>query len=182
MWPLLCVSMCCAAPADAWPAFRDSRDGISMIRSGNQLNCVQIASSDETTAETNPVEQSPTKKGQAPMTPANQQPAKASAYPDLPKAITSFGAAVLDGAIYVYGGFEGRAHHYYDQGQSGDLLRLNLDAAVKPDAKWENVGTGPRLQGLALVACREALYRLGGFEARNPPVARIKTKLGLEPL
>ena len=101
------------------------------------------------------------------MNPADQQSAKSPAYPDLPKAITSFGAAVLGDAIYVYGGFEGQAHHYYDQGQSGDLLRLNINADAQPDAKWKTVATGPRLQGLALVASGDSLYRLGGFEARN---------------
>ena len=101
------------------------------------------------------------------MDPADPQSTNSPAYPDLPKAITSFGAAVLGDAIYVYGGFQGKAHHYYDQGQAGDLLRLKLDAAGKPAAAWETLATGPRLQGLALVASGQSLYRLGGFEARN---------------
>jgi hypothetical protein len=131
-----------------------------VIRGGGKLCCVH-----ETPTETT------TESKQAPMNPPDEQsakaPAPASTYPDLPKAITSFGAAVLDDAIYVYGGFEGTAHHYYDQGQSGDLLRLSLRADTQPDAKWQTVGTGPRLQGLALVASGQSLYRLGGFEARN---------------
>ena len=32
--------------------------------------------------------------------------------PDVPKAITSFGAEVLDGWVYVYGGHTGKAHQY----------------------------------------------------------------------
>ncbi len=48
------------------------------------------------------------------------------AFPDLPRAITSFGAAVVDDSIYVYGGHHGRAHHYSLTGQSGELLQLNL--------------------------------------------------------
>ena len=128
-----------------------------VIRSGNELTCVH---------ET-PADKSPANHSQIPMNPADQQSTKSQAYPDLPKAITSFGAAVLGNAIYVYGGFVGKAHHYYDQGQSGDLLRLNINADMQPDAKWETLTTGPRLQGLALVASGQALYRIGGFEARN---------------
>ncbi len=84
-------------------------------------------------------------------------------YAALPKPITSFGAAVLGDNIYVYGGHYGKAHHYYEQGQSGELLCLN----TKEPAQWKVVATGPRLQGLALVAHRDVLYRIGGFEARN---------------
>ena len=83
--------------------------------------------------------------------------------PDLPRPMTSFGAAVVDGAVYVYGGHHGKAHHYYDEGQSGELLRLNLE---RPQ-RWETVAHGPRLQGLAMVAWGGGLYRLGGFMARN---------------
>ncbi|MEQ8790685.1 MAG: kelch repeat-containing protein [Pirellulaceae bacterium] len=84
-------------------------------------------------------------------------------WPDLPRAITSFGAAALGDAVFVYGGHHGKAHHYYDEGQSGELLRLN----VRDAAGWDVVSVGPRLQGLAMVAHQERLYRLGGFEARN---------------
>lgn len=86
-------------------------------------------------------------------------------FPDLPKASTSFGAARLGDSLFVYGGHHGRAHHYSTDGQSSQLLRLNLD---KP-AKWEVVSQGPKLQGLALVAYRGKLYRVGGFTARNKP-------------
>ena len=83
--------------------------------------------------------------------------------PDLPRPMTSFGAAVADGSVYVYGGHHGKAHHYYDEGQSGELLRLELE---RPH-RWETLAHGPRLQGLAMVACAGRLYRLGGFMARN---------------
>jgi hypothetical protein len=160
MWQLLCLSICCCA-VDSLPT-EDRVHGVAAvedrieIRGGSKL-CSHETPAAETSAESE----------QAPMNPADQPSAKSPAYPDLPKAITSFGAAVLGDAIYVYGGFEGQAHHYYDQGQSGDLLRLNINADVRPDAKWETVATGPRLQGLALVASGDSLYRLGGFEARN---------------
>ena len=83
--------------------------------------------------------------------------------PDLPKAITSFGAAVLGDAVYVYGGHHGHAHHYSQSGQSGDLLRLSL---TNPTT-WEVAATGPKLQGLAMVPHGGKLYRVGGFTARN---------------
>lgn len=83
--------------------------------------------------------------------------------PDLPQGITSFGAAVLGHEVYVYGGHLGRAHHYSIAGQSNALWRLDL----KKPGQWETVATGPRLQGLAMVAHGNALYRLGGFTARN---------------
>ena len=83
--------------------------------------------------------------------------------PDLPRPITSFGAAVADGAVYVYGGHHGKAHHYYDEGQSGELLRLDLERPLH----WETAARGPRLQGLAMVAWGGGLYRVGGFMARN---------------
>lgn len=84
-------------------------------------------------------------------------------YPDLPKGITSFGAAVIGDWLYVYGGHFGRAHHYSNASQSDELSRLNL----KKPAKWEVVAKGPRLQGLAMVAYGGKLYRVGGFTAHN---------------
>ncbi|MFK7821110.1 MAG: Kelch repeat-containing protein [Planctomycetaceae bacterium] len=91
--------------------------------------------------------------------------------PDLPHAITSFGAATTkDGHLYVYGGHKGDAHHYNVEGQSNSLLRLNL----KKPAKWEPLTTGPRLQGLALVTDGESLYRVGGFTAMNKGEAEQK--------
>lgn len=83
--------------------------------------------------------------------------------PALPRAITSFGAACLEGSIYIYGGHHGQAHRYSRTDQSGELWRLDL----KKPSEWHVVATGPRLQGLALVAHGGKLYRLGGFSARN---------------
>jgi len=82
---------------------------------------------------------------------------------DLPQGVTSFGAAVSNNALYVYGGNYGTAHEYSQDGQSNDLWKLDL---VKP-AKWKKVSKGPKLQGLAMVAHEEELYRLGGFTAMN---------------
>ena len=82
---------------------------------------------------------------------------------DLPRGITSFGAAVIGDWMYVYGGHFGRAHHYSNTSQSNQLSRLNL----RKPGDWEIVAQGPRLQGLAMVAHGGKLYRAGGFTAHN---------------
>jgi N-acetylneuraminic acid mutarotase len=81
----------------------------------------------------------------------------------LPSPATSFGAAVTDEFLYVYGGHLGAAHKYSADQQTGKLWRLNL---TTPDA-WEVVCDGPRRTGLAMVTYNGCLYRIGGFEARN---------------
>lgn len=83
--------------------------------------------------------------------------------PDVPKGVTSFGAAVDGDWAYVYGGHFGGAHHYWKEGQSDQLLRLN----VKDGKVWEQLASGPRRTGTAMVAHGGKLYRIGGFEARN---------------
>lgn len=82
--------------------------------------------------------------------------------PDVPKGITSFGAAAIGDSVYVYGGHWGGAHHYWQEGQSNELLRLNAG-----ESKWEQLAGGPRRTGTAMVAHGGKLYRIGGFEARN---------------
>jgi hypothetical protein len=84
-------------------------------------------------------------------------------YAPLPEGITSFGAAIVDDVLYVYGGHKGRPHHYYKSGQVNELWQLDLNSG----ASWEVVTKGPHLQGLALVAHGGKLYRVGGFAAHN---------------
>lgn len=84
--------------------------------------------------------------------------------PALPQGITSFGAAIAGDSIYVYGGQFGEAHHYSESGQSGDFLRIAMNAE-KP--QWEQLEGGPKLTGLALVEYNGKLYRIGGFTAKN---------------
>ncbi len=87
----------------------------------------------------------------------------ADSYPHIPKKVTSFGAAIADGSLYLYGGHTGSAHQYHSETQANTLWRLDLK-----DAKsWESLGNGPRLQGLAMVASGGKLYRIGGFTAKN---------------
>lgn len=83
--------------------------------------------------------------------------------PPLPKGTTSFGGAIAGDMLYVYGGNYGSAHEYNNEEQSGDLWTLNL----KSPGKWEPLAGGPKLQGLAMVAHKGLLYRIGGFTARN---------------
>lgn len=76
--------------------------------------------------------------------------------------VTSFGSAILDGNLYVYGGHTGSAHSYSNEEQGRTLLRLNLKTG-----KWKELAEGPALQGLAMVAHGDKLYRIGGFTAKN---------------
>lgn len=80
----------------------------------------------------------------------------------LPELVTSFGAAIVGQEIYTYGGHTGDAHEYSQAVQSNKLRRLDLTSG-----KWSVLAEGPRLQGLALVAHQDRLYRLGGFSAKN---------------
>lgn len=80
----------------------------------------------------------------------------------LPQPVTSFGAAVMNGSLYMYGGHTGGAHSYSKEEQSNHLTRLDLNSG-----QWETLIEGPHLQGLALVAHKDKLYRIGGFTAEN---------------
>lgn len=84
---------------------------------------------------------------------------------DCPVAVTSFGAAVCDGYLYVNGGNLGDAHAYSAKGQNNVLRRIKLNSG----SQWETLGEVPRCQGNALVAYKDKIYRIGGFEARNEP-------------
>jgi N-acetylneuraminic acid mutarotase len=93
-------------------------------------------------------------------------------YPDLPAAVSSFGAAVVGDHVYVYGGHTGRAHSYSTETTRGEFCRLNLK---KPD-KWESLAGGPKLQGLALVAHGGKLYRIGGMQPQNAKTEKTDTR------
>lgn len=84
-------------------------------------------------------------------------------FPPIPEAVTSFGAAIAGNALYVYGGHTGQAHQYHAEAQANTLRRIDLKSAKS----WEELGSGPRLQGLAMVSHGGKLYRVGGFTAKN---------------
>jgi len=82
----------------------------------------------------------------------------------LPTAVTSFGIAHVANSAYVLGGYHGTPHAYSREGQSDQILRLNL----KTGDRWEVVGTMKRaLQGLAAVAYNERICQFGGTHASN---------------
>ncbi len=84
----------------------------------------------------------------------------------LPEATSSFGAVVSDGYLYVYGGHITKNHLYNTDAQSGKFHRLSLK---DPQAKWEELSSGPTLQGMNLAAYDGKIYRLGGMQSRNKP-------------
>lgn len=83
--------------------------------------------------------------------------------PELPEAVTSFGAAVLGDFLYVYSGHTGEAHNHSRENLSGHFRRLNL----RWSGPWEELPMEETLQGLALVAHGNYLYRIGGVHSRN---------------
>jgi hypothetical protein len=90
---------------------------------------------------------------------------QATAFPPLPKAVSSLGAVVEDGWLYVYGGHAGTTHEYSTETVTGSFHRLKLSAK----AAWEELPSGPAAQGLALVAYQGKIYRIGGMQPRNQP-------------
>ncbi|WP_436298136.1 Kelch repeat-containing protein [Stieleria mannarensis] len=85
--------------------------------------------------------------------------------PDLPEELTSFGAAIADNVLYVYGGHTGNAHSYSTKEQSDRFWSLDLSEGKA--GSWRQLPGGPSLQGLALVAYQNRLIRIGGFTAVN---------------
>ncbi|MBL9135427.1 MAG: hypothetical protein JNK85_06145 [Verrucomicrobiales bacterium] len=84
----------------------------------------------------------------------------------MPEAVTSFGAAVVDDSIHVFGGHKGERHQYYLGSASGALHRLRIHAEGDGSA-WETLPEHVPAQGTALVAHGSSLYRVGGMAARN---------------
>ncbi|HEX4131797.1 MAG TPA: hypothetical protein VHZ24_17315 [Pirellulales bacterium] len=91
------------------------------------------------------------------------QAAEPAAWPDLPEAVSSFGAAVCDGWLYVYSGHMGGAHEHSRDNLSQRFVRLNLAAPTQ----WQPLAMGTPLQGLPLVADDRYVYRVGGLQALN---------------
>jgi N-acetylneuraminic acid mutarotase len=83
----------------------------------------------------------------------------------LPEAVASFGAAVADGWLYVYGGHTGEEHEHTIDNLSAHFRRIKLDGG----AAWEELPMQTPLQGLPLVSHGGKLYRVGGLNFRNKP-------------
>ena len=80
----------------------------------------------------------------------------------LPEPVSSFGAAVADGYLYVYGGHTGTEHDHSAANLSQHFIRVSLSGG-----QWEELPMQTPLQGLPLVAHSGKLYRVGGLSARN---------------
>ena len=89
----------------------------------------------------------------------------------LPVAASSFGAAVHDDWLYVYGGHVIPTHSYSVDAVSGRFARRRL----AEDAAWESLPDGPPAQGMNLVAHDGRIYRVGGMQPRNQPGAPADT-------
>lgn len=88
-------------------------------------------------------------------------PAPGLPFAFLPRAVTSFGAEVHGGWLYVLGGYHGQPHHYTAAGQSPDFYRISL---ADPRVVEMLPGVG-RVQSVALVRHGEHLIRVGGMLA-----------------
>jgi hypothetical protein len=87
------------------------------------------------------------------------------ALPPLPEPLSSFGAVVSDGWLYIYGGHTGTEHEHSAENLSNNFRRINLSVGAQ---HWQELPMQTSLQGLALVAQNGKVYRIGGMNARNP--------------
>ena len=85
--------------------------------------------------------------------------------PTLPVPISSFGAAVHDGWLYVYSGHTGRAHEHTNQNLSNHFVRIPLQGGQN----YETLPMEDAIQGFPLVQHGNSLYRIGGMFAKNDP-------------
>ena len=85
-------------------------------------------------------------------------------YPLLPEAISSFGAVVTDGWIYVFGGHAGRLPGNSKDGLSPHFCRINL---ASPGTAWEALPMHITSQSPGLVTWQGAIYRVGGLSFKN---------------
>lgn len=82
----------------------------------------------------------------------------------LPQKASSLGVCASDGWLYAYGGHTGKTHTYSAETTIGKFRRAPLAGG-----KWEELPSGPAAQGLALVAHKGKIYRVGGMQPRNRP-------------
>jgi N-acetylneuraminic acid mutarotase len=84
----------------------------------------------------------------------------------MPRGLTSFGGATLNGAFYLVGGYGGEPHNYTAEGQSRDVWKMQLS----PSPTWTKVATLPQgLQGLAVAAYGDEVCRFGGNRVEPNP-------------
>lgn len=115
-------------------------------------------SGEPTLKETQPQKSQPVTS--APSTPSS---IAVSRWTDLPFPTASFGADVLDGWLYVYGGHIAPTHEYHTKSASGELWRMDLISR----GTWQQLPSGPALQGMNLAAYNGCIYRVGGMASLN---------------
>lgn len=95
--------------------------------------------------------------------------------PPLPRAVTSFGAAIAANKLVLAGGYFGKPHAYSKEGQSDVVWTLDLspqgeasDQSATTDARWEPSFKLERgVQGLVALTYGTRTCFFGGSEARN---------------
>ncbi|HJQ80849.1 MAG TPA: hypothetical protein VJ828_12875 [Lacipirellulaceae bacterium] len=87
--------------------------------------------------------------------------------PRLPEPLSSFGAVVSDGWLYVYGGHTGTEHEHSAENLSNHFRRVRLTGNAGRTQQWEELPMQTPLQGLAIVSYDGKVYRVGGMSARN---------------
>jgi N-acetylneuraminic acid mutarotase len=92
--------------------------------------------------------------------------ADSTKFPELPTPVTSFGACVSDGWVYVYGGHAGEAHKYSLDTTLFDFRRCKVDGT----GAWKSLPGPARAQGASLVAHADKVIRVGGLSARNETI------------
>ena len=92
-----------------------------------------------------------------------------AALPPLPEPLSSFGAVVSDGWLYVYGGHIGTEHDHSAANLSNHFRRIRLGntSSASGSQAWEELPMQTPLQGLPLVSHAGKVYRVGGLNARN---------------
>ena len=85
--------------------------------------------------------------------------------PPLPIPASSLGVVACDGKLYAYGGHIAPVHTYSTEAVTGRFFRR----PVSGDAGWEELASGPALQGMNLAAHGGKIYRVGGMDPRNKP-------------
>jgi outer membrane protein assembly factor BamB len=88
--------------------------------------------------------------------------------PPIPQPATSFGGAIADGWLYVYGGNTGKAHEFNRECVKGDFFRLQLPTGTA----WEKLPGGLALLSSSVVSYEGKIIRLGGMNARNEKGAK----------
>ena len=104
------------------------------------------------------------KKKSAALPKAPVETSSASAITPLPEPVSSFGAVVADGWLYVYGGHTGREHEHSAANLSNHFRRIKLEGGKE----WQDLPMETPVQGFPLVAHGGKVYRIGGLNIKNP--------------